>query len=202
MSEIGIPNSLNGVPLSERSRALLFSNVGHLQRGGEMYVKAPQYGPGGQHPILRPSNSPWLVIDSVGYNWRELDEVPWARKGDAMAMDILFNGDDPTHEFLPESEWAPFPNAKKLAAAYNRPFERNFVLRIRRATESASVAQVILPHYEAEAALELARSIRGAPEDAHLAQGYDFLEYYPDGLVVRGPQVWRNGQFWMRLPIN
>jgi len=155
-----------------------------------------KYGPGGKYPIQRPSGSPWIVIDAVGYNWKALTEVPWASSSDACAMDIFLDRDDPSHTFLQPEAWAPLPNAKKLSAAYNRPYERNFRLRIARAAEYNSIAQIMDPHYEAADALILAGFIRSDPESDHYVGE---LGYYPDGHTMQGPQVWRRGQFWVRV---
>ncbi|MEN6505017.1 MAG: hypothetical protein ABFD92_10785 [Planctomycetaceae bacterium] len=138
------------------------------------------------HPIIPIDGSPWIVVGSTAHPG-----------GMASSFDIHFNGDDPTHEFLDPSEWSPLPNAKKLAATYNRPFEKAFRLRIRRATDAGSILQVMAPHWEAADLLWLARQIQAAPgDDHHMRDGV--YSYYPDGHTVRGPQVWKNGTFWLR----
>lgn len=154
-----------------------------------------KYGPGGQYPIVRVPGSQWVIVDAVGANWT-MQKWP---EGKAVAFDIHFDADDPVHEFLAADKWAPFPNARKLMGAYNRPFERGFRLRLRRARDDRSIAEVMRPHYEAATALELAGMIRADPYDGHLC---DNLEYYPDGNAIRGPQVWRDGSFWVRIPME
>lgn len=157
-------------------------------------LELARYGNEGQHPTLKPIGSPWLVTDATGYNWHHQQTLPWANARDAESFAIMFDGDDPQHVVLEQSEWHPLPNARKLAAAYNKPFQRNFRIRLHRAKTYESIAEIMDPHYDAADALQLARMVKSDPDDAHIAGD---LEYYPDGCVRKGPQVWRRGQFWL-----
>jgi hypothetical protein len=124
------------------------------------------------------------------------DEVLAVAKDQAGSRHL--DADDPTHEFLRPEAWAPLPNAKKLASAYNRPFERNFRLRLRRAVAFESIGEIMDPHYEAADALALAAMIRTASDEAHISGD---LEYYPDGSAVAGSQVWKRGAYWLKVAI-
>lgn len=151
-----------------------------------------RYGPGGQHPVVRPKGSRWVIVDALGPNWKHIEDG--YDPGRPIAHFIHFDGDDPLHEFLDLEAWAPLPNARNMAKAYNLPFTRSIRLRGARARSGdSSLNDMWEAHYLARQALDLAASIRADAEEAHTTPGDSHLEYYPhDG------SVWKRGQRWLR----
>jgi len=177
--------------------------------------------------IVKIPGSKWIIVGCWGGNWamkppqiRMRGLVPvnllaWLRfhfdvwrgervkcaDDEALGYDIHFDDDDPLHEFLGPENWAPLPNRRKLADRYNGPHRKSERLRERQ-MKSIPVGwcKRLEDHEASVAALELAALIRSDPEDAHLPRNRSgYLEYYPDGHTVKGPQVWRDGKFWLRV---
>lgn len=182
-----------------------------------------RYGPGGQHPILREPGSPWVVVGMTGPSWWHLEQsrprkgflararawlakigivkphVPFYTPDAPVSVDIHLDADDPLHVFLDQSAWSLFPNARKLADWYNARHRKSQRLRARRAFESTSEDRLRFDNERTAAdALALQAMIIGDPENAHISGS---LEYYPDGFRVKGPQVWRDGKFWLRITL-
>lgn len=176
-----------------------------------------------QPPIIRAPNSSWLVVGMTGPSWWHLAQekrtpTAWSRfhsvlerfnivkpKPDfyapdkPIALEIHLDADDPFHEFLSAGSWEIYPNARKLADWYNAPHRKSQRLRDRRSTEwSKQDSERVINESVARDALELQALILADSSEAHIV---GVLEYYPDGHKVRGPQVWRNGSFWVRLTI-
>lgn len=172
--------------------------------------KLLRFGPGGQHPIIKPPTGPWLVVDEVGFNWKEIADAEranpftrffrWLRilpkpidlRDRAKALDIHLNTDDPHHIFLDETAWEPLPNKRKMARAYNARYIASMRLRERRATEwTGEDAARFDSEYDARRSLVIAEMIRSYPSDPHLHCG---IEYQPNGVI------WKDGERWLRLP--
>lgn len=177
-----------------------------------------------QHPIIRVPNSSWLVVGMIGPSWWHLEQekraaTAWNRfravlerfniikpkpafydHDRPLSLEIHLDADDPFHEFLDASSWAIYPNARKLADWYNAPHRKSQRLRDRRSTEwSKQDSERMINEAVARDALDLQTLILADRSEAHIVGD---LEYYPDGHKVRGPQVWRNGSFWVRLMIE
>lgn len=114
-------------------------------------------------PLNKADGSPWLVLGNVGANWWQRENAP--ELGDVVALDIHYDGDDPTFEFKTADDFAPLPNAKELAHDYNAIARKDFRLYRRRATSyEATLYNVIDAHYRARNFLMLAEMIRANPD--------------------------------------
>lgn len=148
-----------------------------------MIIEAQEYGL--RHPLVRAPGSNWVVVGSTF----------WPRPRSSHSLDVHYDADDPLHVFLDAREWAPLPNAKKLAKAYNLLHTKAVRLRLRRSVEATKdIADMIEAEVVAAGALKLARLIRVEPDDAHLAAPW--LEYYPNG------QVWKDGERWVLVKVG
>lgn len=159
-----------------------------------------------KHPVIRVQNSSWLVVGMIGPNWwhlaqeRQTPPPAFYDPDKPLALEIHLDADDPFHEFLDAGSWEIYPNARKLADWYNSPHRKSQRLRDRRSTEwSKQDSERVINEAVARDALELQALILADRSEAHIVGN---LEYYPDGHKVRGPQVWRNGSFWVRLTIE
>lgn len=159
-----------------------------------------KYGSEGQHPILKPQNSKWLVVDGWCFGRFTCEEFPELVDQYA-ALDIHWSGDDLTHTFLSEEAFEPFPNKKKLARWYNEPCKASTSLRLRRSRDYSGIVEIIKNKELADNCLQMAELIRGNSGEAHIVEGWKetHLEYYPDGHKIKGPQVWSDGHFWLRI---
>lgn len=103
--------------------------------------KAGHHATDADHAIVRVPGSKWLIIGS----WYE------SGGGDGLVgLDVLYDDDDPSHDFLTAADFASLENAAALARDYNAPFRKSFRLAIARMSVfDEHVVNVLRKHHQA-----------------------------------------------------
>ena len=114
-----------------------------------------------QHPIIKVPNSPLIIVGTTSHSWLTKEDNP--ELGDLHSVDIHYDGDDPTHDFVDATAFFPLPDAETLADDYNAPYRKSYRLLVRRMTTwSRTISDVLDKHDRASTFLELAVLVREA----------------------------------------
>lgn len=132
------------------------------------------------HPIIPVGAGKILVVGTVSSGWSAQDGIP---PHSLVAIDVHYDGDDPTFTFASPGEWPEIP--AKIIEQYNQPFRRASRLAIRRAVDTSPFA-VFDAHWFADAWMKVVRAGRDAPEDNVIVAGYGGIVRNPDAEIQCG----------------